>query len=51
VGLAVAVEVAAPVLPVLVALDWATEAPVVPVVAVGLVVSVADPPAARATRA
>ena len=40
-GLAVAVEVAAPVLPVLVALAWAVEAPVAPEVATGLVVTVA----------
>ncbi len=43
-GLESAVEVAAPVSPVLVALDWAREAPLSPVVALGLAVTSAAPP-------
>ncbi len=44
-GLAATVEEAAPVRPVLVALDWEVASPVVPQVAVGVTVVVAAPPA------
>ena len=44
-GLAVAPEVAAPVSPVLVALDWEVDAPEPPLVVVGVTVPVAPPPA------
>ncbi len=44
-GLETAVEVAAPVSPELVALDWARDAPLSPVMALGLAVTSAEPPA------